>query len=143
MSLCIVVRTLKKSASRRSMARAEVTDSTAVGSDSSHERRIAKCCCTVPLAVLELVRFWGARLVGDDKLCGGPWHFNSDEVAVLVPRWVEAKGEAIEFVLWISEGGGGKRGRRSSAEGWRKVRHTIRRSISCFSLQRDGMGRRK
>ena len=40
MSLCIVVRTLKKSASRRSMAKAEVTDSTAAGSDSSQERRI-------------------------------------------------------------------------------------------------------
>jgi hypothetical protein len=35
----MVVRTLKKSASRFSMARAEVMDSTA-GSDSSHDRRI-------------------------------------------------------------------------------------------------------
>jgi hypothetical protein len=41
MSLCMLVRTLKKSASRFSIARAEVTDSTA-GSDSSHERRIVR-----------------------------------------------------------------------------------------------------
>jgi hypothetical protein len=39
MSLCILVRTLRKSASRFSMARADATVSTA-GRDSSHDRRI-------------------------------------------------------------------------------------------------------
>jgi hypothetical protein len=39
MSLCILVRTLKKSASRFSIASADATVSI-VGSDSSHDRRI-------------------------------------------------------------------------------------------------------
>jgi hypothetical protein len=69
MSLCMVVRTLKKSASRRSMARAEVTDSTA-GSDSSQERRIVDSWCLERRLTLE-----GARLLDGpatrDKLSGG------------------------------------------------------------------------
>jgi hypothetical protein len=55
MSLCMLVRTLKKSASRRSMARAkEVTDSTAAGSESSQQSRIVCCVVLCCVALLSL-----------------------------------------------------------------------------------------
>jgi hypothetical protein len=69
MSLCMLVRTLKKSASRRSMARAkEVTDSTAAGSESSQQSRIV--CCLVLCCVAFVWSDPGCNR-SDDKPDGG------------------------------------------------------------------------
>jgi len=71
MSLCMLVRTLKKSASRRSMARAkEVTDSTAAGSESSQQSRIV--CCLVLCCVAFAFEWIDPECnSSDDKLGGG------------------------------------------------------------------------